>query len=647
MKKIKFFIALFVAIFTMTSCEQRSLKDLIVDEDDTPTEQPGTNTEKEDGSSEYPYKVTVAEFISKEVDDDVWYELKGVITGTINTTYGNFDLEDSTGKVYVYGLTATPQSKNDQSYESLGLVAGDRIKIRGTRGDYNGKVEVLNAFFVEKVTDDDDNSGSSDSAGLGTQDSPYNVAAASAKQGEKDKWVEGYVVGVYNFDAADKFVFGLDTIKTNILIADKTGKPSEYMAVQLPSGDIRTALNLVDNPGNLGKKVKVYGSLEKYCGISGVKSLVKAEIDGQLIDCEVKAGEATPVTIAEFIEKPVDSKVWYELTGVITGTINTDFGNFDLVDETGKVYVYGLTATPQSTNDKSYSSLGLEAGDKIKIRGTRGDYNGKIEVLNAYFVELVQKQAGEPEVNMGDPESATPATIEEFLSKPVNDTVWYELIGTVKEFAVKDGTTDNAMIYGNFTLEDATGTVYVYGLTKEPVAKNDQSFASLGVEVGDRIKIRGVRAEYNGEAQVGKAYLIEELEPEKPQMEGAEGEGTEASPYNVPAAYNNQGAEEAVWVEGYIVGFVDHKGGDIPVFTAEGCTDNSNVLIAKDINDTVLYMPVRLSSKEIRNALNLKNNPTNMGKKIKVYGMLQELFFMPGVKDVTKAYLEETLIPAE
>lgn len=487
----------------------------------------------------------------------------------------------------------------------------------------------------------------------GSQENPYSISKAIDKQGEADKWVEGYIVGVYNFDATDnQFVFdpsGFAEVKSNILLGDAAGVPDKYIAVQLLTNDLRGLLNLIDNPNNLGKKVKVYGSLEKYCGISGMKGTVKAEIDGQLIDCEVKAGEATPVTIAEFNSKPVDANVWYELTGVITGTINADYGNFDLMDETGTVYVYGLTATPQSVNDKSYASLGLEAGDKIKIHGTRGVYEktGKIEVLNAYFVELVQKQAGEPEVNMGDPESATSATIEEFLSKPVEKTVWYELIGTVKEFAVKDGTTDNAMIYGNFTLEDATGTVYVYGLTKEPVTKNDQSFASLGVEVGDRIKIRGVRAEYNGEAQVGNAYLIEELEPEKPQMEGAEGEGTEASPYNVPAAYNNQGAEEAVWVEGYIVGFINHKGGDVPVFTAEGCSDNSNVLIGKEANDTVVYMPIRLSSGEIRNALNLKDNPTNMGKKLKVYGMLQELFFKPGVKDVTKAYLEETLIPAE
>ena len=230
---------------------------------------------------------------------------------------------------------------------------------------------------------------------MGSRENPYTIGKAIDKQGEKDKWVEGYIVGVYNFDATDEqFTFNSSNfaeVKSNILLGDIAGVPNEYIAVQLLTNDIRGKLNLIDNPGNLGKKVKVYGSLEKYCGVAGLKGTVKAEIDGVLIDCEVVAGEATPVTIAEFNEKPVDANVWYELTGVITGTINTQFGNFDLVDETGKVYVYGLTATPQSVNDKSYASLGLEAGDKIKIRGTRGVYEetGKIEVLKSVLCPLM------------------------------------------------------------------------------------------------------------------------------------------------------------------------------------------------------------------------------------------------------------------
>ena len=98
--------------------------------------------------------VTIAEFIAAEESTSVYYELTGTIGATINTTYGNFDLTDETGTVYVYGLTKTfiavGSTKNEKSYSSLGLVAGDNITIRGYRGSYNGKVEVCGAYFVKK-----------------------------------------------------------------------------------------------------------------------------------------------------------------------------------------------------------------------------------------------------------------------------------------------------------------------------------------------------------------------------------------------------------------------------------------------------------------------------------------------------------------
>ncbi len=68
--------------------------------------------------------VTVAEFIAAPKSDTQVYELVGTIGSTINTTYGNFDLTDETGTVYIYGLTATYLGygfKNDGSFSSLGL----------------------------------------------------------------------------------------------------------------------------------------------------------------------------------------------------------------------------------------------------------------------------------------------------------------------------------------------------------------------------------------------------------------------------------------------------------------------------------------------------------------------------------------------
>lgn len=116
-----------------------------------------------------------------------------------------------------------------------------------------------------------------DKEGTGKEDAPYNVANGIANQGTS-AYVEGYIVGVYNFDKSDQFVFGVDTIATSILIADETGTPKVFMPVQLPSGDVRKGLNLKENPDNLGQKVVLYGSLDKYCGKPGLKSVTYAKL---------------------------------------------------------------------------------------------------------------------------------------------------------------------------------------------------------------------------------------------------------------------------------------------------------------------------------------------------------------------------------
>ena len=95
-------------------------------------------------------------------------------------------------------------------------------------------------------------------------------------------------------------------------------------------------------------------------------------------------------TVAQILAAEVDANVWYQLTGKIANLDQEklDYGNFDLVDETGSIYVYGLTATKQSYNDKSFPTLGLKNGDKITIWGTRSEYKGTAQVGGpAYFVE--------------------------------------------------------------------------------------------------------------------------------------------------------------------------------------------------------------------------------------------------------------------
>ena len=65
--------------------------------------------------------------------------------------YGNFDLEDSTGSVYVYGVLSEKGGAKKQ-FQTLatekGIKEGSTLTIVGTRGSYNGKIEVMNAYFI-------------------------------------------------------------------------------------------------------------------------------------------------------------------------------------------------------------------------------------------------------------------------------------------------------------------------------------------------------------------------------------------------------------------------------------------------------------------------------------------------------------------
>ena len=101
------------------------------------------------------------------------------------------------------------------------------------------------------------------------------------------------------------------------------------------------------------------------------------------------AGPET-LTVAEFLAKDVNAAVWYQLTGVIKNLANTTYGNFDLVDETGSVYVYGLTQDKQSSNNQSFSKLGLKEGDVLTLMGTRAAFNNTAQIGGpAYYVSHV------------------------------------------------------------------------------------------------------------------------------------------------------------------------------------------------------------------------------------------------------------------
>ncbi len=243
----------------------------------------------------------------------------------------------------------------------------------------------------------------------------------------------------------------------------------------------------------------------------------------------------TDKTVAEFLETPESSDVYYRLTGKVTNLVMSGdspnpYGNFDIVDETGSVYVYGLLSGWGGPK-KQFLELGINEGDLVTIVGNHGSYGDTQEVLNAFYVSHVPAESFE---------EPTVATVAEFLEAEVGDR-WYKLTGRIQNIVMDKTDTTLYNAYGNFDLVDDTGSVYVYGLTAAKADKNDQSFNSLGLKEGDVLTLVGKRAVYKDVPQVGgPAYYVSHeagetpeepevpTEPENPVEPENPGEVTEA-----------------------------------------------------------------------------------------------------------------------
>ena len=249
------------------------------------------------------------------------------------------------------------------------------------------------------------------------------------------------------------------------------------------------------------KDVKLEGntlsaSLEN--GFVGVSKTVIKSMMKQLLNIEE---EVKKVTIAEFNAAAESTDVWYQLTGTVKNLKDGDlYGNFDLEDETGSVYVYGVLSEKGGDKKKFQEHVeakGIKNGDKLTIIGNRGSYNDKIEVLNAYFVSV---ESGSDTPDPDPQPQVTTATCAEILAG--TDGTVYRVTGKCVEIA--------NTVYGNWYLEDATGKLYIYGtLDKDGNAGKNNSIDVWGIEVGDELTVEGERTTYKETVELKNVKVIE------------------------------------------------------------------------------------------------------------------------------------------
>lgn len=141
--------------------------------------------------------------------------------------------------------------------------------------------------------------------GEGTLAKPYTPADVQyfCDKVEGKAWVKGEISG---FFSNNKFVAGTEgAVASNLaLSAGDINVP-----VALPSGSqVRTDLNLLDNATNLDKTVWVYGTIEKYFGVPGVKNVTDYSWNGKGTLTGIDSLEAAPANTNADVIYSIDGR---------------------------------------------------------------------------------------------------------------------------------------------------------------------------------------------------------------------------------------------------------------------------------------------------------------------------------------------------
>lgn len=305
--------------------------------------------------------------------------------------------------------------------------------------------------------------------GDGTKENPYTLAdVKSLNNPGVNAWVVGYIRGSYKNSTQ------LGTVVDSNIALSETEDGAEFIPVELASGTtFRTALNVKDNPLNVGRQVKVLGKLTAYFSTTGVKSLT---------DYEFVGGSTTIETVATPTFTPA------------AGTY-TEAQNVTIACATEGATIYYTTdgSNPTTASTQYTAAIAVEKTTTIKaIAVKEGMYNSTVATA-AYTINLPAVLAGEGDGTEASPYDVTRAL--DYIAKKQDATVdvYVEgIISGIKSIDVpkyeraqyyisKDGSENNQLYIFNG-----------YYLNGEKFTANDQ------IKVGDKVVVCGKLKDYSG-----------------------------------------------------------------------------------------------------------------------------------------------------
>ena len=369
--------------------------------------------------------------------DGTVYRAKGTCTDIYNTEYGNWHLIDATGDLTIYGtLDKNGATKN---FKSLGIEAGDIVTVEGPKKTYNGTVQLTDVTVIaiekslikiESLTPAEalPKEGGVLEVALTCKGTNMEVVLPEAAK----SWVSVAGISSNGKEASVKFSVAANSEgkrQADIVIKTVSGgkdytaqftltqdgsiidatvaevlKAEDGLTQYRVSGYISKDKN--SEYGNIYIKdatgeIYVYGVLDAkgqskqwnnmgihegdIITVVGPKTSFNKE--PQMKNVSVESFKTVKdLTIKDFVAKADDKETYYRISGKVSGIKDGDvYGNFDLTDATGTVYVYGLVAG-YGGEKKKFQELGIKDGDEITIVGVSTSFNGKKQVGNAFLV---------------------------------------------------------------------------------------------------------------------------------------------------------------------------------------------------------------------------------------------------------------------
>ncbi len=261
------------------------------------------------------------------------YRVTGTVKSIVNTTYGNWYIEDETGEVYIYG---TLDAKgNEKNFSSWGMEVGDIVTIEGPKSVYNGTVELVNVTVI-------------------------NIQKSLVK-------VEGY-------DPEDATI----PVEGGNVAVNLSCKTNNGISVEIPE-EAKSWLGIVSIAGGAEPVVTFHANANAGGDRSATVVFKTTDDKGKEYTAQAtiyQKGAIVAASVAEFLEAPVGD-TQYRITGVITNVANATYGNVYVRDWSGETYVYGIGAKGD------FEAAGLKVGDVVTLVGKRGEYKGTAQMTGA------------------------------------------------------------------------------------------------------------------------------------------------------------------------------------------------------------------------------------------------------------------------